>query len=238
MPLDLAADRVAAPKIVPPWAGLRPQRAFEELTGLPVRIENDANVAALAELRWGAARGLSDVVYVKLSPGLGGALVVGGRLYRGAAGLAGEVGHIRVGEDGPVCACGNRGCIGPSISMSSLVERLRPIHGDGLTPARVRELLAAGDKEATRSLRDAGRVLARALADLCNVLNPQAIVIGGALAAGGDAVTEVVREAIDSYALAPIAATVDVRLAELGDRGELLGALALVPLDLARRVGA
>jgi predicted NBD/HSP70 family sugar kinase len=236
VPLDLAADRIVVPKILPPWAGLRPRRAFEELTGLPVYVDNDANAAALAELRWGAGRGLSDFIYVKLSPGMGAAIVSGGRLYRGAAGFAGELGHIRAGEHGPVCACGNRSCIGPSRRMSHLVELLRPTHGRGLTPRRMLELVAEGDTEAVRVVRDACRVLGRALANLCNVLNPEAILIGGALAAAGETLVAGVREAIDSYALRPIADTVDVRLAELADRGELLGVLTLVPVDAARRV--
>jgi predicted NBD/HSP70 family sugar kinase len=238
VPIDLVADRVAAPKIIVPWARLRPRREFEELTGLPVQIDNDANTAALAELRWGAARGLSDFVYVKLSPGVGGAIVSGGRLYRGALGFAGEVGHVRVGEHGPVCACGNRGCIGPSVTLRSLVELLRPVHGRRLTPRGVLKLLAEGDAATARVVGDAGRTLGRAVADLCNVLNPQAIVIGGALAAAGEALVGGVREAVDAYALRPIADTVEVRLAELGERGELLGALALVPVDEPHAVRA
>jgi predicted NBD/HSP70 family sugar kinase len=234
VPLDLVADVIAAPKIVPPWADLRPRRAFEELTGLPVYIDNDANAAALAELRWGAGRGLSDFVYVKLSPGVGAAIVSGGRLYRGVAGFAGELGHIRAGEHGPVCACGNRGCLGPSIGMRHVIELLRPTHGGRLSARRVLELVAEGDAEALRVVHDAGRVLGGTLASLCNVLNPEAIVLGGALAAAGESLTAGVREGIDSFALRPIAATVDVRLAELTERWELLGVLALVPVDQAR----
>jgi len=236
VPLDLTADRIAVPKIMPPWAGLRPRRAFEELTGLPTHVDNDANAAALAELRWGAGRGLSDFIYVKLSPGVGAAIVSGGRLYRGATGFAGELGHIRAGEDGPVCQCGNRGCIGPSLRMSDLVELLRPSYGRSLTPQRMLELAAEGDTAAVRVVREASRVLGRALANLCNVLNPEGILIGGALSAAGEAVIAGVREAIDSYALRPIAETVDVRLAELADGGELLGALTLVSVDDLRGV--
>ena len=234
VPLDLVADEIAAPKIVPPWADLRPQRTFEELTGLPVYIDNDANAAALAELRWGAGRGLSDFVYVKLSPGVGAAIVSGGRLYRGAAGFAGELGHIRAGEHGPVCACGNRGCLGPSIGMRHVVEHLRPAHGRRLSTRGALRLVAEGDAEAVRVVRDTGRVLGRALASLCNVLNPEAIVIGGVLSEAGDALIAGVRDAIDTYALRPIAASVDVRIAQLTERWELLGALTLVPVDRAR----
>ena len=234
VPLDRVADEIAAPKIVPPWADLRPQRTFEELTGIPVYLENDANAAALAELRWGAGRGLSDFVYVKLSPGVGAAIVSGGRLYRGAAGFAGELGHIRAGEHGPVCACGNRGCLGPSIGIRHVIEQLRPTHGRRLSVRRVLGLVAEGDAEAVRVVRNTGRVLGRALASLCNVLNPEAIVIGGVLSEAGDALIAGVREAIDTYSLQPIADTVDVRIAQLTERWELLGALTLVPIEQSR----
>jgi predicted NBD/HSP70 family sugar kinase len=234
VPLDLVADAIAAPKIVPPWADLQPRHAFEELTGLPVYLDNDANAAALAELHWGAGRSLSDFIYVKLSPGVGAAIVTGGRLYRGAAGFAGELGHIRAGEHGPVCACGNRGCLGPSIGMPHVIEQLRPTHGRRLSARRVLGLVAERDVEAVRVVRDTGRVLGRALASLCNVLNPEAIVLGGVLSAAGDALIAGVREAIDSYALRPIAATVDVRLAQLPERWELRGVLTLVPADEMR----
>jgi predicted NBD/HSP70 family sugar kinase len=100
----------------------------------------------------------------------------------------------------------------------------------------VLELVAEGDTEAVRVVRGAGRVLGRALANLCNVLNPEAILLSGPLAAAGDALFAGVRDAIDSYALRPIADTVDVRLAELAERWEVLGALTLVPVDEARRV--
>ena len=234
VPLDLVADAIVVPKIIPPWADLRPRRAFEELTGLPVHLENDANAAALAELRWGAGRKLSDFIYVKLSPGVGAAIVRDGHLHRGAAGFAGELGHIRAGEHGPVCACGNRGCLGPSIGMRHVIEQLRLTHGSGVSARRALELVAERDVEAVRVVRDTGRVLGRALASLCNVLNPEAIVLGGVLSAAGDALIAGVREAIDSYALRPIAASVDVRLAELTERWELLGVLTLVPVDEQR----
>ena len=234
VPLDLVADAIVVPKIIPPWADLRPRRAFEELTGLPVHLENDANAAALAELRWGAGRKLSDFIYVKLSPGVGAAIVRDGHLHRGAAGFAGELGHIRAGEHGPVCACGNRGCLGPSIGMRHVIEQLRLTHGSGVSARRALELVAERDVEAVRVVRDTGRVLGRALASLCNVLNPEAIVLGGVLSAAGDALITGVREAIDSYALRPIAASVEVRLAELTERWELLGVLTLVPVDEQR----
>jgi predicted NBD/HSP70 family sugar kinase len=118
--------------------------------------------------------------------------------------------------------------------MRHVIEQLQPTHGSRVSARRALELVAAGDVEAVRVVRDTGRVLGRALAGLCNVLNPEAIVLGGVLSAAGDALVEGVREAIDSYALQPIADSVDVRLAELTERWELLGVLTLVPVDEPR----
>jgi predicted NBD/HSP70 family sugar kinase len=118
------------------------------------------------------------------------------------------------------------------VSTRNLVEGLIPTHGHSLTPGHALELLAEGDTEATRIVRDAGRVLGQTLANLCNLLNPEAILIGGAITtAAGEAVISGVREAIDKCALPPNARSVEVRLATVGERGELLGALTLVPIN-------
>jgi predicted NBD/HSP70 family sugar kinase len=231
VPLDLEADRVAVP-VIAAWRGLRPRRAFEDLTGVSVRVENDVNAAALAELQWGGGRGVSDFVYVKVAPGIGAAIVRDGTIYRGAKGFAGEVGHnIRTGDHGPMCRCGNRGCLGPSVEMSYLLEHFRLRHGQRLTAARLIELVAEGDSEAVGVMHDASLLLGRALANLCNVLNPEAILIGGALETTREALIADVREAIDDYALRPVAEAVDVRFAELADDAEVRGALTLAPID-------
>jgi predicted NBD/HSP70 family sugar kinase len=193
-----------------------------------VHVDNDANLGALAEASFGAGRGLSDVVYVRLGSGVGAGLVLAGRLHRGTAGLAGEIGHVQVRPDGAVCRCGNRGCLETIAAEAALKALLRPARGHDVTRRELLGLVAAGDLGATRVVNDAGLAIGRVLADLCNALNPEAIVVGGELSDAGEPLLGGIREAIDRYALPGAAEAVKVVPGELGERAELLGALALV----------
>jgi predicted NBD/HSP70 family sugar kinase len=190
-----------------------------------VEIDNDANLGALGEVLFGAARGLRNVVYVKVSSGIGAGLVLAGRLYRGSAGKAGELGHVQARPHGAVCRCGNRGCLETVASTPALVDLLRRSHGPGFAFGDLLGLLAAGDPGATRVVEDAGHAIGRVLGDLCDLLDPEAIVVGGELAASGEPFLEAMRAEIGDRLL-PRA--VDVRPGLLGERAEVLGALALV----------
>jgi transcriptional regulator with XRE-family HTH domain len=110
-PLRHETGEVGDSSILPGWIGSRPEELMRAELGLPVRVENDANLGALAEIVWGAGRGSSDLVYVKVATGVGAGLVLNGRLYHGSSGTAGEIGHVTIDESGPVCRCGNRGCL-------------------------------------------------------------------------------------------------------------------------------
>ena len=195
-------------------------------------VENDANLGALAELSLGAGRGVQDLVYLKVASGIGGGIVLGGRLHHGATGIAGEIGHVQVKADGAVCRCGNRGCLETVASAPALLESLRPAYGDGLTVRAMLELAADGGHGARRVIKDAGRAIGRAVADLCNSLNPEAIVVGGVVGTAGTPLLEGIRESVDRYAQPGTAQAVRVTAAELGERAEVLGALTLA---LARR---
>ena len=163
---------------------------------MPVIADNDANLGALAELTWGAARGFSDVIYIKVASGVGAGLVVNGELYRGAAGTAGEIGHMTLDERGAVCRCGNRGCLETIVGGEALLRLLGPTHGPDLTlPEMVRRALD-GDPASRRVVVDAGRSLGIAVASLCNLLAPAAVVIGGELATAGDLLLDPIREAL------------------------------------------
>ena len=109
--------------IMPGWQGLLPAEELERRLGVPVHADNDANLGALAELHHGVARGAHDVVYLKVASGVGAGIVLGGRLHRGASGIAGEIGHVQVGEDGQVCRCGNRGCLETMVSAPPAAGR-------------------------------------------------------------------------------------------------------------------
>src|SRR5262249_21679892 len=110
-PIDRRTRTIGSASILPGWVGLAPAEEMARRLGLPVEIDNDANVGALAEVYWGAGRGHSEIVYVKASTGIGAGIVTAGQLYRGAVGTAGEIGHTTVDEQGPLCRCGSRGCL-------------------------------------------------------------------------------------------------------------------------------
>jgi predicted NBD/HSP70 family sugar kinase len=232
-PIDLH-EGVLGSTVLPNWAGVRAGEELSRRLEIPVELDNDANLGALAEVSFGAGRGLADVVYVMMSAGVGAGLVLGGRLYHGATGIAGELGHVQVRPDGAVCRCGSRGCLETVASTGALLSLLRPTHGVELTLGAMLELVADGDLPARRVVNDAGRAVGRALADLCNYLNPAAIVVGGELSLAGDALLDGVREEIERYSLPGAAAAVEVRAGILGDRAEVLGALALVIADTGR----
>ena len=132
-PIDRRTGRVRSSVILPGWVGLDAGEQLARRLGVPVDVDNDANLGALAEFTFGAARGLDDVIYVKVASGIGAGIILGGRLHRGVTGNAGEIGHVEVRPDGVVCRCGNRGCLETVASASALLAVLRPVHGDALT---------------------------------------------------------------------------------------------------------
>jgi predicted NBD/HSP70 family sugar kinase len=234
-PLLRATGEVGDSAIMPGWIGTRPEALMRDRLGLPVRVENDANLGALAELVWGAGRGCEDLVYVKAATGIGAGLVLGGRLFRGRGGTAGEIGHMTVDERGPVCRCGNRGCLEALAGADAVLAPLRLRHGERLTLREAVALAAAGDHGCARVIEDAGRVLGLAVAGVCNLLAPERVLIGGDLATAGaillDPAAAMVRRAgIGAVRRTPVLAGV------LGERAEVLGAIALVLRESRRAV--
>ena len=226
-PVDRATGTVGSSVILPGWSGLRPAAELEARIGLAVRVDNDANLGALGELTFGAAVGARDLVYLKIASGIGSALVLGGHLHRGATGIAGELGHVIVDPQGQVCRCGNRGCLETVAAGPALAALMRHSHGD-LDVGGLIGLTDSGDLGARRVVSDAGRSIGRVLADVVNLVNPELIVVGGELSTSGDSLIEGISESIRRYALPAAAEAVRVRAAVLGDRAEVLGALALV----------
>ena len=224
-PLDRRSSRIRT-GIMPGWQGLLPGEELERRLGVPVHADNDANLGALAELHHGIARGRHDVVYLKVASGVGAGIVLGGRLHRGASGIAGEIGHVQVGEDGHVCRCGNRGCLETMVSAARLLELLRPAYDEPLTIEHVLALDAEGDAGVRRVLTDAGRTIGRAVADLANSLNPELVVVGGTLG-GSPTLVEGLRGALDRYAQPDTAAALEVVPGALGVRSSVVGAVAL-----------
>jgi predicted NBD/HSP70 family sugar kinase len=213
---------------------------MERRLGVPVQLENDANVGALGEKVFGAARGVDEMIYIRLSAGIGAGLIVGGRPYQGALGFAGEIGHVLADEDGLICRCGNRGCLETVASPVAVAALLERSMGRPVSVQHLIELVAEGDRGARRAVADAGEAVGRALAMLVNVLNPELIVVGGDLASAGAVLLDPIRDAIERHAVGPASASLRVTTGTLGDRAEVLGAAGLIlaqsPLALAQRV--
>ena len=224
------ADRTTmlfAPNL--PWQDVPVRDLVGNAVDLPVDVENDANCAAWAEHRYGAARGERHVVCLTVGTGIGAGIVVDGALYRGAFGIAGEPGHLGVVRDGIHCGCGNSGCLEQYASGTALVRyaRERGLDADG---PEITAAARSGDERAVESFAEVGRWLGRALADLASVLDPAVFVIGGGVADAGELLIGPARESfrasLSGAAHRPVA---DVRAAVLGNAAGLVGAA-----DLAR----
>jgi predicted NBD/HSP70 family sugar kinase/biotin operon repressor len=234
-PLRRDTGEVGDSAILPGWIGARPEELMRTELGLAVRVENDANLGALAEIVWGAGRGCTDLVYVKVATGVGAGLVLNARLYHGSSGTAGELGHMTIDEGGPVCRCGNRGCLEAFAGAEAVLEPLRRRHGERLTLRQVVLQAQAGDVGCRRVVADAGRALGIAVAGVCNLLAPERVLVGGELAQAGEVLLEPLRASLGRSA---IAATreVPVLAGVLGERAEVLGAVALVLRESQRFV--
>jgi predicted NBD/HSP70 family sugar kinase len=227
-PIDSDRGQIASTTILPSWVGIDVATLLSERLGVPVNVENDANLGALAESVLGAGRGASEMLYAMLSSGIGGALILGGRLYRGARGTAGEIGHVSVDEKGHMCRCGNRGCLETMVGAGALIEQLRRSHGEDITIEQMVALARDGDPGCQRVLADAGHAVGRVAAALCNEFNPERIVIGGELALAGELLLGPLEESVRRFALQAATEDLTVVPGALGDRAELMGALALV----------
>jgi glucokinase len=225
-----------------PLEGLRFAEVLSDRLGLPVHVDNDANLALLAEHRHGAARGAQDALLLTLGTGIGGGVLLDGQLHRGRRGTGGELGHIVVDEDGPPCQgkCPNRGCLEVMASGTALVReaglfaRQRPdsalgrafAEGRPLMGPLVTELAVAGDQAARDVIALVGRRLGAGVSGLVNAFDPDVVVIGGGVVEAGELLLEPARDEVARRALPPVQAT-PVVAAQFGEQAGMLGAAVL-----------
>ncbi len=233
-PIDQGDGTVGSSAILPGWIGMTAAAELRRRLDIPVMVDNDANLGALAEAAFGAGRDAGDLIYLKVSSGIGAGLILNGRLYRGTSGLAGEIGHVLVDPDGIVCRCGNRGCLETIVATSALVDCLRPTHGDDFTVAAMLEAARTGDAACQKAITEAGRALGQVVATLLNVLNPEMLIVGGDLAAAGDLLLDGMRESVARAALPETSRAAELVAGVLGERAQVLGALALVVSEADR----
>jgi predicted NBD/HSP70 family sugar kinase len=179
-----------------PWVGVNPRTLAEAALRLPVLVDNDANLAALAELTWGAARGLRDYAYIYAATGIGAGFVLDGAVYAGANGTAGEIGHTTINEDGLVCECGGRGCLNTLANPDAISRQLWQSHRRRPSIREVIALAHEGDAGCRRVLADAGSHIGVAMANMYNLLDPELIVLGGNLAAAGAILIDPLRQSM------------------------------------------
>ena len=217
-----------------------------EATGLPCLVDNDANAAAWGEFRMGAGRGSADMLLVTVGTGIGGGIVSGGRMYRGAHGFAAEIGHVIVEPDGPPCGCGNRGCweqvasgraidrlgrLVAQASPASLMVTLAGGEAGHVTGPLVVQAAQQGDEAAIGVLAEVGRRLGEGIAGMVNVLDPDVVVVGGGAISAGDLLLEPAREAFRASIEGPeFRPEVPIVAAQLGNAAGGIGA-ALLALD-------
>ena len=237
-PVDPARHRLHDSAILEGWMGVDVAQVLRERLGAPVHIDNDANLGALAEVTLGAARKARTAVYLQLSSGVGAGLIVDGQPFRGATGVAGEVGHVTVAEPGLPCRCGRNGCLETLVSGPAIAERIFAGRGERLSTARIIALAHDGDDDCRAAIADAGRLAGAVLADVCNVLNPEVVVVGGELGAARELLLEPLEAALLENALPASTRGLEVVRGSLGDRANCLGALALAIAHSEQAVAA
>lgn len=231
-PVDRATGRIGSTSLLPSWSGATLASTLEEVLGMPVTVDNDANLGAVGEQTAGAARGVDDVIYVKISSGVGAGLISGGRLVRGASGIAGEIGHVAVVPNGVPCRCGGRGCLETLASASAVRRQLLQTTGQDLPGDDLLESMSGGDPRVTRLMADAGRSIGRVLAGACHLLDPALIVLGGDPAFATGPVLDGLREELQRHRLPGSGGVVQVVPAQLGVQGQIVGALRLAARSL------
>lgn len=234
-PIDRAGT-LHAEGIMPGWVGVRPADDLRERTGLTVALVNDANAAVLAEHRYGAAQQSGNVLYIRLSTGIGAGLICDGQLLLGSGGLAGELGHVTVEPNGPICRCGNRGCLETIANPAALTSLISTSRERPVSAAELIDLARAGDRPATRAIGDAGDAIGRALAMAISIFNPELVVVGGELADAGNALLGPIRRAIRRDCMNAQSSTLRVAPGALGDSAGARGAAALILADAPERL--
>ncbi|MBT3313248.1 MAG: ROK family protein [Anaerolineae bacterium] len=237
-PVSADAGMVIAPPIMPGWDRFPIRKTLEKLWGLPISVNNDAELGALGEWAYGAGRNAKDLAYIKVGHGIGAGLLINGQIYRGSTGSAGEIGHLTIDEKGPICTCGNRGCLealsgGGAIALqakNAVKEKkntqLREISTKNISAKDVAFAAQRGDFLAQQIMEEAGEHLGVALAGLINIFNPDMIIVGGGVAQMGDILLEPIRKTVKERSLLSATTNVRITTALLGRRSSSMGAVA------------
>jgi predicted NBD/HSP70 family sugar kinase len=241
-PMDAASRMLVRPPRMPGWDQFDIRAVMERACKVPIYLDNAANMGARGESQYGAARNVEFMAYVKVATGIGCGLIMNGDIYRGAGGTAGELGHVTIDDNGPLCDCGNRGCLevvagAAAVTMAAARDVYPDSSGAGegndrhdgpLDVADVVLAALAGDKVAQEAIERAGYHIGIALAGLVNIFNPSLILLDGSMARAGEFLLEPIRQGIARRSLAASSAATRIEMARLGDNAIALGAVAKV----------
>jgi predicted NBD/HSP70 family sugar kinase len=194
---------------------------------VPVLVDNDVNTMALGEY-WVMEPKVEDFVFVKVGTGIGSGLILGGKLHRGANGAAGDMGHVRTTTDDVLCRCGNNGCLEATAGGAAIAAHLRERGHEASDSRDVVRLVEEGNREATRSVRAAGRLIGEVLASTVNLLNPTLIMVGGDMAKAEPQLLAGIREVVYQRSTTLSTTGLQITVSSLGDRAGVIGAAAMV----------
>ncbi|MDP9145433.1 MAG: ROK family protein, partial [Actinomycetota bacterium] len=225
-PVDFSHGMAVNPPIMAGWHMYPIKRRLTERHGVPVLVDNDVNVMAFGEY-WVMDPKVDDFIFVKVGTGIGSGLILGGVLHRGANGAAGDIGHMRATSDDVICRCGNNGCLEASAGGGALAAHLRTLGHNTQGSRDVVRLLEKGNKDATRAVRQAGRLIGQVLASMVNLLNPSLILIGGDLARAEQPLLAGIREVVYQRSTTLSTTDLSISTSSLLGRAGVTGAAAL-----------
>lgn len=240
-PLDRRTGTLHKVANLPGWDGICLTEIFEDITGAPAFLDNDATAAAMGEAAFGAGKGLANFVYLTVSTGIGGGIIINGKPYRGHGENAGEIGHTKIIPDGPPCKCGDRGCL-ETLASGTAIARIAKEgladnpdsilndalnERDGLTARSVSVAAKKGDIYANKIWSDATYHLGLGVANVVNILNPELVVIGGGVANAGEMLFKPVTEVVNQRAMKALADDVKIAPSHHGDLIGVMGAIAV-----------
>jgi glucokinase-like ROK family protein len=242
-PVDFARGVLVAPPLMPGWENFPIRNFFKEsFPSAYIVVDNDVNIMALGEQRAGDGAGIDHFIFVKIGTGIGAGIISNGKIHRGSDGCAGDIGHICVDKEGPLCTCGNKGCLeamsaGPAITSkameaiqngsSPILSQMRKSNGDVIRPEDVNVACREGDQAALDIIRASGQMVGDVLASLVNFFNPSHIFIGGGIANFGNHLLVAIRRAVLQRSL-PLATThLTIKFSSMGSDAGVTGAIAL-----------
>lgn len=235
-PVIKDAGMVMSPPIMPGWDRYPIRQTLEEAWSCPVSLNNDAELGALGEWAYGAGRGEKNLAFIKVGSGIGAGLIINQQIYGGTTGSAGEIGHITIEENGPLCTCGNHGCMEAFAGGNAIAIQARKMVQSGkrtllsniplenITAREVAESARRGDLPSQEIIMRAGTFIGIAIAGVVNLFNPSAVIIGGGVAQAGDLLTTSIRQAVRDRSLHASEQSVHITTAMLGQRSSLIGA--------------